>query len=188
MQEFTPSQVEEMLGDGKQVALPSLSEISGVLLGTQGIEDDLSQEKVSNILLKKDSNLEVPCYLIDFRNTKLSLQALKTLRGLLPSNEKGSLSEEDSNSESKSESESGEKVEQLEKPEQANVALYIWGNDANDKAYLNKIGYGTAYNLYAVIETLIPAVYGDTVKVYKNLGKGLIEAGSMDVSSVILDI
>lgn len=172
LQEFTPSQLEEILGDGKNVALPSLSEISGVLLGTQGIEDDLSQEKVSNILVKKESTLEVPCYLIDFRGTKLSLQALKTLRGLLPSREY----------------ETEISTEHTIEAEQNNVALYIWGNDANDKAYLNKIGYGSAYNLYAVIETLIPAVYGDTVKVYKNLGNGLIEAGQMDVSSVALDI
>lgn len=162
LQEFTPSQVKELLGDGKNVALPSLSELSGILLGTQGIEEDLSQEKVSNILLKKESALEVPCYLIDFREAKLSIQALKTLRGLI--------STKDINEQSD------------------NVALYIWGVDANDVPYLNKIGYGSEYNLYAVIETLIPAVYGDTVKVYKNLGKGLIETKSMDVSSVILDI
>ena len=68
------------------------------------------------------------------------------------------------------------------------VALYIWGKDVSGATYLNKIGYGSEYDFYIVLETLIPAVYGDDAQVYKNLGKGLVKAGSMDVSSVILDI
>ncbi len=162
MQELTPNQVEELLGDGSAVELPNAHRVIRADLSTPGIADELAQAKLGNVLLKKDDSLEVPCYLIDFRKGRLSLQALKTLKGLLANSDNGKCD--------------------------GDVALYIWGKDVSGATYLNKIGYGSEYDFYIVLETLIPAVYGDDAQVYKNLGKGLVKAGSMDVSSVILDI